>query len=76
MRPSPILNFQYNRYDVSNKQQYQVVSRKDYIKNRSFIPSGVSFKEGSSHTQVKTRQVSFKVWKHITSGKIKLFSLI
>ncbi len=79
MRPSPTLNFQYNRYDVSNKQQSQginVVSRKDYMKNSSFIPSGVSFKECSSHTQVKTRQVSFKVWKHITSGKIKLFSLI
>ncbi len=50
MRPSPTLNFQYNRYDVSNKQQSQginVVSRQDYMKNSSFIPSGVSFNEGS-----------------------------
>ncbi len=64
MRPSPTLNFQYNRHDVCNKQQSQVVnvmSRKDYMKNSSFIPSGVGFKEGSSHTHVKTRQVSFKV---------------
>jgi hypothetical protein len=43
------------------------------MKNKNFVSSGVRFQEGFSHTHVNVKQVYFKVWKHIASGKIKLF---